>query len=105
MYKGEPAKVERLTLQQAAGRLGISKEAVRQQVEQGILPHGEWLDGGVYVCIDADTDTGNNEKYEKSGHSSPIRRLLSLTNLSTFVTVLELPSIGHGQREGLPSQR
>jgi hypothetical protein len=87
MYKGEPAKVERLTLQQAAGKLGISKEAVRQQVEQGILPHGKWPDGGVYVCIDADTDTGNNEKYEKSGSSSPIGRLLSLTNLSTFVTV------------------
>jgi hypothetical protein len=42
---------------------------------------------GVYGCIDADTDTGNNKKHEKSGHSSPIGRLLSLTNLSTFVTV------------------
>ena len=105
MYKGEPAKVERLTLQQAAGRLGISKEGVRQQVEQGILPHGKWPDGGVYVCIDADTDTGNKEKHEKSGRFFPVGRLLSLTNLSTFVTVLELPSIGHGQREGLSSQR
>jgi excisionase family DNA binding protein len=46
MYKGEPAKVERLTLQQAAGRLGISNEVVRQQVEEGILPHGKGPDGG-----------------------------------------------------------
>jgi hypothetical protein len=44
--------VERLTVQKAAERLGISVEAVRQQVRQDTLPHGKWPDGGVYVCME-----------------------------------------------------
>jgi excisionase family DNA binding protein len=43
--------MERLSVSEAAERLGISKEAVRKRVQRGTLPHGKKPDGKVYVYL------------------------------------------------------
>jgi hypothetical protein len=84
--------VERLTLSEAAERLGISKQAVRQQVQQGTLPHGVWPDGGVYVCIDTKKDGGGETETthaEKSGGTDPANGYsLTLANAASLVTIV-----------------
>lgn len=50
--------MERLTVREAANRLGISEEAVRKRMRRGTLAHSKWPDGRVYVYID-DTDLGS----------------------------------------------
>ena len=66
----EGVTVERLTLSETAERLGISKEAVRQQVEHSILPHGKWPDGGTYVCIEAESETEKDGDSKESGRAN-----------------------------------
>src|SRR5215210_5305494 len=46
-------KMERLTVSEAAGRLRISKDAVRKRIQRGTLAHGKWPDGRVYIYMDA----------------------------------------------------
>jgi hypothetical protein len=45
--------VDRLTIQDAARRLGISEGAVRKRVTRGSLRHDKEDDGRVYVYLDA----------------------------------------------------
>jgi hypothetical protein len=45
--------VDRLTIQEAARRLGISEGAVRKRVTRGSLEHDKEDDGRVYVYLDA----------------------------------------------------
>jgi excisionase family DNA binding protein len=44
--------MERLTVSEAAERLGISKDAVRKRTHRGTLAHGKWPDGRVYIYLD-----------------------------------------------------
>ena len=53
--------VERLTIQQAARRLGISEGAVRKRVTRGTLRHEKDDDGRVYVYLDAGGIQGVDE--------------------------------------------
>jgi excisionase family DNA binding protein len=39
--------MERLTVNEAADRLGISADAVRKRVWRGTLPHTKGVDGGI----------------------------------------------------------
>jgi hypothetical protein len=48
--------VDRLTIQEAASRLGISEGAVRKRVTRGTLRHDKGGDGRVYVYLDAGVD-------------------------------------------------
>ena len=43
---------ERVTIQEAARRLGITESAVRKRVERGSLRHNKEGDGRVYVYLD-----------------------------------------------------
>jgi hypothetical protein len=49
---------ERLTLRQAANRLGVSESAVRKRVERGTLRSDKGPDGRRYVYLDTGADTG-----------------------------------------------
>jgi excisionase family DNA binding protein len=53
--------VERLTIQQAARRLGVSEGAVRKRVTRGTLRHEKDDDGRVYVYLDAGGIQGVDE--------------------------------------------
>ncbi len=52
MDEGDRRGVDRLTIQEAARRLGVSEGAVRKRVTRGTLQH-EKEDGRVYVFLDA----------------------------------------------------
>ena len=51
--EGDRRGVDRLTIQEAARRLGISEGAVRKRVARGTLTHDKEDDGRVYVYLDA----------------------------------------------------
>jgi len=51
--EGDRRGVDRLTIQEAARRLGISEGAVRKRVTRGTLQHEKEDDGRVYVFLDA----------------------------------------------------
>ena len=53
MDEGDRRGVDRLTIQEAARRLGISEGAVRKRVTRGTLQHEKEDDGRVYVFLDA----------------------------------------------------
>ena len=53
MDEGDRRGVDRLTIQEAARRLGISEGAVRKRVTRGRLKHDKEDDGRVYVYLDA----------------------------------------------------
>jgi len=48
-----PAAWERLTLQEAAHRLGVSESAIRKRIKRGTLDHEKTEDGRVLVYLDA----------------------------------------------------
>ncbi len=51
------AERERVTIQEAARRLGISESAIRKRVQRGTLHHQKGGDGRVYVYLDMGEDT------------------------------------------------
>jgi hypothetical protein len=53
--------VDRLTVQAAARRLGVSEGAIRKRVKRGTLRHDKGEDGRVYVYLDAGVDVGVDE--------------------------------------------
>ncbi len=48
---------ERLTIQDAARRLGVSESAIRKRVSRGTLRHYKGDDGRTYVYVDVPSDT------------------------------------------------
>jgi excisionase family DNA binding protein len=56
--EGDRRGVDRLTIQEAARRLGVSEGAVRKRVTRGTLEHHKDEDGRVYVYLDTGVDTG-----------------------------------------------
>jgi len=59
--EGDRRGVDRLTIQEAARRLGISEGAVRKRVTRGTLEHYKDDDGRVYVYLDDGVDKGVDE--------------------------------------------
>jgi hypothetical protein len=59
--EGDRRGVDRLTIQEAARRLGVSEGAVRKRVTRGTLEHGKAEDGRVYVYLDTGVDEGVDE--------------------------------------------
>ena len=58
MDEGDRRGVDRLTIQEAARRLGVSEGAVRKRVTRGTLEHHKDEDGRVYVYLDEGVDEG-----------------------------------------------
>jgi len=59
--EGDRRGVDRLTIQEAARRLGVSEGAVRKRVARDTLEHHKDEDGRVYVYLDAGVDSGVDE--------------------------------------------
>jgi excisionase family DNA binding protein len=47
---------DRVTVQEAASRLGVSEQAIRKRVKRGTIPHDKEADGRVYVYLDGVAD-------------------------------------------------
>ena len=62
MYK----RLDRLTVAEAAERLGVKEQAVRKRIARGTLRHAKGEDGRVYVYLDP-SDTNANAEPEGNG--------------------------------------
>src|SRR5215203_5569564 len=71
--KGDRRGVDRLTIQEAARRLGISEGAVRKRATRGSLKHEKGDDGRVYVYLDAGggrgVDAGQDEGVDPNSNA------------------------------------
>jgi len=78
--EGDRRGVDRLTIQEAARRLGISEGAVRKRVARRTLEHDKEGDGRVYVYLDAGDRRGVDDGQDKGidpNNSALISRLES----------------------------
>jgi hypothetical protein len=64
---------ERVTVQEASRRLGITESAVRKRVQRKLLEHDKEPDGRLYVYLDM-RDTGQDEVRDSS-YDMLVRRL------------------------------
>ena len=69
MDEGDRRGVDRLTIQEAARRLGVSEGAVRKRVTRGTLEHHKDEDGRVYVYLDAGVDNGVDEGVDPNSNT------------------------------------
>ena len=65
---GQDGGQERLTIQEAARRLGVSEGAVRKRVARGTLSHDKAPDGRIYVCLDAGDRRGVDGGQDEGVH-------------------------------------
>lgn len=61
MDKGQDMGQDRVTLQEAARRLGVTEGAVRKRVQRDSMEHEKGEDGRVYVYLDTGEDTDSTE--------------------------------------------
>jgi hypothetical protein len=64
---------ERVTVQEAARRLGITESAVRKRVQRGVLGHDKEADGRLYVYLD--TQDTERDQVRDSSYDMLVRRL------------------------------
>ena len=64
---------ERVTVQEAARRLGITESAVRKRVKRGLLEHDKEPDGRLYVYLD--TQDKGRDQVRDSSYDMLVRRL------------------------------
>ncbi len=61
MGQNRDAAQDRVTIQQAAQRLGVKEDAVRKRIQRGSMRHEKAKDGRVYVWVDAAQGTAQDE--------------------------------------------
>jgi hypothetical protein len=66
-------ELERVTVQEAARRLGITESAIRKRVQRMLLEHDKEPDGRVYVYLD--TRDTHRDKVRDSSYDMLVRRL------------------------------
>jgi hypothetical protein len=64
---------ERVTVQEAARRLGITESAVRKRVQRRVMGHDKEADGRLYVYLD--TQDTYRDKVRDSSYDMLVRRL------------------------------
>jgi excisionase family DNA binding protein len=75
----QDAAQDRVTIQEAAQRLGVKEDAVRKRIQRGSMRHEKAEDGRVYVWVDAAQDTTQDEpdtsrdEYRRQGPGRPGR--------------------------------
>jgi hypothetical protein len=62
--RGVDGGLERVTIQEAARKLGVSEGAVRKRVTRKTLPHDKDPDGRVYVYLDERTTRGVDDRQD-----------------------------------------
>jgi excisionase family DNA binding protein len=55
--EGQDTTQDKVTIQEAARRLGVKEDAVRKRIQRGSMRHEKAEDGRVYVWVDAVHDT------------------------------------------------
>ena len=49
-------RLDRVTVAEAAERLGVKEQAIRKRIARGTLPHNKEPDGRVYVYVDTESE-------------------------------------------------
>ena len=55
---------DKMTIQEAARRLGVKEDAIRKRIQRGSMRHEKAEDGRVYVWVDAAQDTTQDAERE-----------------------------------------
>lgn len=61
---------ERITVQEAARRLGVKDDAIRKRIQRGTLEHDKAADGRVFVYLDATHDESSDTSQDSAGHTA-----------------------------------
>src|SRR5918995_494792 len=56
----QDAAQDRVTIQEAAQRLGVKEDAIRKRIQRGTLRHEKTQEGRVFVWLDATQDTAQD---------------------------------------------
>ncbi|PLS87663.1 MAG: hypothetical protein CYG60_00680 [Actinobacteria bacterium] len=67
MYVGVYKKLDRMTVAEAADRLGVKEQAVRKRIQRGTIEYDKDEDGRVYVYVDP---PDNGAKFEVNGNGT-----------------------------------
>jgi excisionase family DNA binding protein len=68
--QNQDAAQDRVTIQEAARRLGVKEDAIRKRIQRGSMRHEKAKDGRVYVWMDAtqdatqDTESTSQDTYQ-----------------------------------------
>jgi excisionase family DNA binding protein len=65
---------DRVTIQEAARRLGVKEDATRKRIQRGTLPHEKTEEGRVFVWVDTAQDT-TEDTYQDTGRDELIGEL------------------------------
>jgi excisionase family DNA binding protein len=57
---------DRITVQEAARRLGVKDDAIRKRIQRGTLDHEKDPDGRVFVYLDATHDAASDGSKPRS---------------------------------------
>ncbi len=72
---------DRITIQEAARRLGVKEDAVRKRIQRGSMRHEKAEDGRVYVWVDAaqattqDETEGSRDEYRDTAQDERVEDL------------------------------
>jgi hypothetical protein len=72
---------DRVTVREAARRLGVEDDAIRERIQRGTLKHDEDPDGRIYVYLDPDLDPSS----VASGDASHDAYLMSLMDQVSYL--------------------
>jgi excisionase family DNA binding protein len=61
---------DRVTVQEAARRLGVKDDAIRKRIQRGTIEHDKDPDGRVFVYLDATQDAAKDSWTEKTSYAS-----------------------------------
>jgi hypothetical protein len=75
--RGVGSGLDRVTIQEAARRLGVSEGAVRKRVTRNTLSHDKAPDGRVFVYLDERTTRGVDDVQDTGVHPVSSRALIS----------------------------
>jgi excisionase family DNA binding protein len=88
---GVEAVGDRITIQEAARRLGVKDDAIRKRIQRGTLRHEKDPDGRVYVFLDATHDMSQAASYDNVHRTTESLSKDSVTDTSqdTLVAILQ----------------
>jgi excisionase family DNA binding protein len=69
---------DRVTIQEAARRLGVKEDAIRKRIQRGTLPHEKTDEGRVFVWVEATHDTtqdATEDAYQDAGRDQLLAEL------------------------------
>ena len=81
---------DRITVQEAARRLGVKDDAVRKRIQRGTLEHDKDSDGRVFVYLDTTHDWSSDAAQDTAGHTAQDRNQDAAQDETQYVSYAAL---------------